>query len=162
MQLRCAFGIPSFNINHPFPPKTLLNERVLTASKTVLSSPTGAGQIWLFKCKGRESVTIELYWPYFQGFLAMWAEACICPGSSIRRRAGLRLLPWPSVPPPLRIFTHLGKKACLYMDGPLILWTFCLVFVHRFRNPQAKKGGLCFLCCTGSLDILRMGCRYCK
>lgn len=82
----------------------------------------------------------------------------LCPGNSSRRHAGLRLLPWPSVPPPLRIFTHLGKKACLYMDGPPILWTFCLVFVHRFRNPQAKKGHLCFLCCTGSLDTLRVGC----
>lgn len=82
-------------------------------------------------------------------------------GSSIRWRAGLRSLPWPA-PPPLGIFTDLGKKACWYMDGPPILWTFCLVMVFRFRNSQAKKGSLYFLCCTGSLDTLRVGCRYCK
>lgn len=33
--------------------------------------------MWIFKCKGRESVSMELYWPYFQDSLAMWTEACI-------------------------------------------------------------------------------------
>ena len=141
MQLRCAFGIPSFNINHPFPPKTLLNERVLTASKMVLSSPMGTGQIWLFKCKGRESVSMELYWPYFQGFLAMWAEACssIAQGVLVDGMLAsgcflglLFLLPSESSP------TWGRRPACTWMAlqsyGPFALCLYIGLETHRPRR----------------------------